>query len=268
VIDVVRDPSHNVVVNLLGVSASQRPECFARVLAALAEFRVRTGRPHWLVVDEAHHVVPAERQPAADPVAVPSRGVIYVTVHPGSVARPILGTLDTVLIVGDKPRDTLVELCRAAGHRVPSVRATERLPTGHALYWRVGEPDTAVIQIEPPKHERRRHSRKYAEGNLGQARSFYFRGAEAKLNLRAHNLQMFVQLAEGVDDDTWQYHRRRGDYSQWFRDQVKDDQLARDAEAIERSELTASDSRTAIRAAVEQRYTLPSDAPTGRLDVA
>jgi HAD superfamily hydrolase (TIGR01484 family) len=36
VIDVVRDPSHNVVVNLLGVTASQRPECFARVLAALA----------------------------------------------------------------------------------------------------------------------------------------------------------------------------------------------------------------------------------------
>jgi HAD superfamily hydrolase (TIGR01484 family) len=267
-IDVVRDPSHNVVVNLLWVAASQRPECFARVLAALAEFRVRTGRPHWLVVDEAHHVVPAERQPAADPVAVPSRGVIYVTVHPGSVARAILGTLDTVLIVGERPRDTLVELCRGAGRPVPAVREIERLATGQALYWRVGEPDTAVIRIEPPKHERRRHSRKYAEGNLGQARSFYFRGAEAKLNLRAHNLQMFVQLGDGVDDDTWQYHRRCGDYSRWFRDQVKDDQLAREAEAIERSELTASDSRAAIRAAVEQRYTLPSDAPSGRLDVA
>jgi hypothetical protein len=27
---------------------------------------------------------------------------------------------------------------------------------------------------------------------------------------------MFVQLADGVDDDTWEYHRRRGDYSQWI----------------------------------------------------
>ncbi|HEX8110844.1 MAG TPA: HAD-IIB family hydrolase [Kofleriaceae bacterium] len=268
VVDVMRDPSHSVVVNLLGVAASHRPECFERLLAALAEFRVRTGRPHWLVVDEAHHVVPADRQPAADPIAMPSRGMIYVTVHPGSVAPPILGTVDTVLIVGERPRDTLVELCRAAGHPVPAVRATERLAIGHALYWRVGEPDTAVIRIEPPKHERRRHSRKYAEGNLGQARSFYFRGPEAKLNLRAHNLQMFVQLGEGVDDDTWQYHRRLGDYSRWFREEVKDDQLAREAEAIERSGLTASAGRAAIRAAVEQRYTLPSDAPSGRLDVA
>lgn len=268
VIDVVRDPSHNVVVNLLGVAASQRPECFARLLAALAEFRVRSGRPHWLVVDEAHHVLPADRQPAADPIAVPSRGVIYVTVHPGSVAPTILGTLDTVLIVGERPRDTLGELCQATGHRVPAVRATDRVPVGHALYWRVGEPDTAVLRIEPPKHERQRHSRKYAEGNLGQERSFYFRGPESKLNLRAHNLQMFVQLGDGVDDETWQYHRRCGDYSRWFRDEVKDEQLAGEAEAIERSGLTASDSRAAIRAAVEKRYTLPSDAPSGRVDVA
>jgi haloacid dehalogenase-like hydrolase/AAA domain-containing protein len=265
VIDVVRDPSHNVVVNLLGVAASQRPECFARLLGALAEFRVRTGRPHWLVVDEAHHVLPAAFQPAADPVAVPSRGVIYVTVHPGSVAPAILGTLDTVLIVGERPGDTVIELCQATGRPVPAIRAIDRVPVGHALYWRVGEPDTAVVRVEPPKHERRRHSRKYAEGNLGQARSFYFRGPRAKLNLRAHNLQMFVQLGDGVDDETWQYHLRCGDYSRWFRDEVKDDQLAREAEAIERSGLTASDSRAAIRTAVEKRYTLPSDAPTGGL---
>lgn len=268
VIDVVREPSHNVVANLLGVAASQRPECFARLLAALAEVRVRTGRPHWLVVDEAHHVLPAARQPAGDPVVVPSRGVIYVTVHPGSVAPSILTTLDTLLVVGERPHETVVELCKAAGLAVPAIRATERLPTGQALYWRIGTPDTAVIQIDPPKHERTRHSRKYAEGNLGHARSFYFRGPDARLNLRAHNLVLFVQLGEGVDDDTWEHHRRNGDYSRWFRDEVKDEQLAGEAEVIERSSLTASDSRAAIRAAVERRYTLPSDGPSGVIDPA
>jgi len=268
VIDVVRDPSHNVVANLLGVAASQRPECFARLLAALAEFRVRTGRPHWLVVDEAHHVLPAAREPAADPIAVPSRGVIYVTVHPGSVAPSILTALDTLLVVGDRPRETVMELCQAAGVAVPAIRAIGRLPTGHALYWRVGTPDTAVIRFEPPKHERTRHSRKYVEGNLGQARSFYFRGPDAKLNLRAHNLLLFIQLGDGVDDETWQHHRRNGDYSRWFRDEVKDEQLAAEAETIERSSLNASDCRAAIRAAVERRYTLPADGPTGVVDVA
>jgi HAD superfamily hydrolase (TIGR01484 family) len=267
VIDVVRDPSHNVVVNLLAVTASQRPECFARMLAALLEFRARSGRPHWFLVDEAHHVLPAAWRPAADASAMPSHGMVYVTVHPGSVAPSVLATLDTVLIVGERPADTILELCEAAGIAPPAGRAGDRaidkLPTGHALYWRVGEPDTVVIRVEPPKHERTRHSRKYAEGNLGHARSFYFRGPEAKLNLRASNLMLFVQLGEGVDDETWEFHRRQGDYSRWLRDEVKDDQLASEAEVIERSSLTAADSRAAMRSAVEKRYTLPADRPTG-----
>jgi HAD superfamily hydrolase (TIGR01484 family) len=266
VIDVVRDPSHNVVVNLLAVPASQRPECFARLLAALTEFRQRTGRPHWMVIDEAHHVLPAAWRAAGDAGAVPPRGIIYVTVHPGSVSPSVLATIDTLLVVGEHPAETVLELCRAAGRPPPVIRAGDRLETGHALYWRVGEPDTTVIELAPPKQERTRHSRKYVEGNLGQNRSFYFRGPEAKLNLRAHNLLMFVQLGEGVDDDTWQYHRRQGDYSRWLRDEVKDDQLADEAAVIERSELTPGDSRAAMRAAVEKRYTLPADRPTGVID--
>ena len=51
--------------------------------------------------------------------------------------------------------------------------------------------------------EHRRHSRKYAEGELPQDRSFYFRGPQGKLNLRAQNLMVFLQMAEGVDDETW-----------------------------------------------------------------
>ena len=266
VIDVVRDPSHNVVVNLLAVAASQRPECFARVLAALLEFRARTGRPHWFVIDEAHHVLPAAWRPASDAGAMPSHGMVYITVHPGSVAPAVLRTIDTLLVVGERPADTVLELCQAAGCAPPMIRAGDRLPTGRALYWRVGEPDTAVIEVEPPRQERTRHSRKYVEGNLGQARSFYFRGPEGKLNLRAHNLLMFVQLGEGVDDDTWEYHRNQCDYSRWLRDEVKDDQLASDAEAIERSSLTAADSRAAMRSAVDKRYTLPADQPSGIVD--
>src|SRR5437763_1621565 len=46
------------------------------------------------------------------------------------------------------------------------------------------------------KAERRRHRRKYADGELPPDRSFFFRGPNGKLNLRAQNLQMFLQIAE------------------------------------------------------------------------
>src|SRR6266446_10126510 len=57
-----------------------------------------------------------------------------------------------------------------------------------------------------PHAQRLRHSRKYAEGELGEDKSFYFRGQEGSLNLRAQNLVLFLQIAEGVDDGTWLYH--------------------------------------------------------------
>jgi HAD superfamily hydrolase (TIGR01484 family) len=266
VIDVVRDPSRNVVANLLGVAVAHRPECFARLGLALSDLRARTGRPHWLVVDEAHHMLPVAWQPASDANTLRLHGTIYVTVHPGSVAPPVLGTIDTLLAVGEHPVETVIELCHAANRAPPMIHAQERLPAGSALYWKVGSADTRVVRVEPPRRERTRHSRKYVEGNLGNARSFYFRGPAGKLNLKANNLLLFVQLGDGVDDETWEFHRQNGDYSKWFRDGIKDGQLADEAEAAERNGQTPAESRAAIRAAVEKRYTLPADRPTGLID--
>jgi hypothetical protein len=110
-----------------------------------------------------------------------------------------------------------------------------------------------------PKEKQKRHVRKYAEGELGEDKSFYFRGPEGALNLRAQNLSTFLQLAAGVDDKTWLHHLRAGAYSQWFRDAIKDDALALEATAIEQDHsLTPGDSRARIRDIVERRYTAPA----------
>jgi hypothetical protein len=101
--------------------------------------------------------------------------------------------------------------------------------------------------------------RKYAEGELQPDRSFYFRGPEEKLNLRAQNLMTFLQLADGVDDETWVHHLRRGDYSGWFRAAIKDEPLAAAAARVERERsLSPVESRARIRALVEELYTSPS----------
>ena len=93
---------------------------------------------------------------------------------------------------------------------------------------------------------------------MGEDKSFYFRGPEGKLNLRAQNLLLFIQLAEGVDDDTWQYHLRQGDYARWFREVIKDDELAAEATSIaEQAAISAVEGRRAIKAAIEERYTAP-----------
>lgn len=103
------------------------------------------------------------------------------------------------------------------------------------------------------------HRRKYAEGELPLDRSFYFRGPTAQLNLRAQNLILFRQVAEGVDDATWLYHLREGDYSRWMETAIKDQNLADAVRKIEQeSSLSAQDSRQRIAHAIEERYTLPA----------
>jgi len=63
-------------------------------------------------------------------------------------------------------------------------------------------------------------------------------------------------LAEGVDDEAWNFHLRNGDYSSWFRRIIKDEELARQAEEIEAdAAMSLEDSRQRIRQAVESRYT-------------
>jgi hydroxymethylpyrimidine pyrophosphatase-like HAD family hydrolase len=257
-------PDASVVVNLLGLPLDDRPQFCAGVLARLQELRARTGRPHWILFDEAHHLLPADWQPAGLVLAEALSSIVCVTVHPESVAPAVLRRMNVVATIGDAAEDSLRAFARAAGGtHIPE--AGETRENGEVLVWmRRGPREPFALRPRAPDGERRRHKRKYAFGELGPDRSFWFRGPEDRLKLRAQNLTVFLQMADGVDDETWLHHLRRADYSRWIADCVKDDGLAEAVARIE-SESAALDpaaSRARIRAAIEEHYTLPAD-PSG-----
>ncbi len=218
--------NQSVIVNLLGVTLEQRPGFFQSLLPKLMELRAHQGRPHWIVIDEAHHVIPAERGQTDNVVPKDFTGFMLITMGPDR--------LD------------------------PSV-PSNNLEKGQAVTWSRQGGEALLFQVTPSSTVHARHSRKYATAELTPDRSFYFRGPEGKLNLRAQNLMIFLQLMDGVDDDTWLYHFRRGDYSKWFREAIKSDDLAQAAaETEEQKTLSAQESRQRIREAIEARYTLPA----------
>jgi len=171
----------------------------------------------------------------------------------------VLQAVDTVIAIGADPDDTLREFADSAGIAAPA-RTGRRLEPGEGLFWRVhdgGAP--AWFRSVPPRQQLQRHLRKYAEGRLGEDRSFWFRGPDERLRLRAANLVSFVEIGNGVDDETWLHHLRQGDYSRWIADCVKDEALAAEIAAIEAErDLAAGESRARIAAAIEKRYTLPA----------
>jgi HAD superfamily hydrolase (TIGR01484 family) len=252
-------PDQNVVINLLGVKLDDRPWFFLSLFSRIRELRARTGRPHWLIVDEAHHAMPANWRPTDQNLPERLEGVVMVSVSPNLVAPSVLRALDTLIVLGDKPREMLREFADANRSTAPE-DVPEALESGAALLWSKSAADAStLLRVEPSRTERRRHLRKYAEGELPEDRSFYFRGPEGKLNLRAHNLILFMDLADGVDDDTWLFHLRKGEFSQWLRQGIKDETLAAQVAAVERNQqLDAGASRRKMRELIEATYTLPA----------
>lgn len=245
----------SIVVNLLALDPAERPSFFAKFIGELARFRAETGRPHWLVVDEAHHCMPADWQPAGLSLPQDMPATIAVTVHPESVSRPFLELVDTCVGVGEKSAEVIQRFAETIGRQIATrAGAPDFAPTGHVL---TGS-DLAPVKLSRPKAQLKRHVRKYAEGELGEDKSFYFRGPDGKLKLRAQNLRMFVQIAEGIDDDTWRFHLERGDYSRWFKDAIKDSELSALADEIEQEAHSADVSRLAIREIIEKKYTAPA----------
>lgn len=253
----------HVIVNMIAVPIQDRPPVFLNLLARLQDLRTRTSRPHWLIVDEAHHVLPAAWEPAKTALPQHLERTVFITLEPNLLAAPALETVDTLIAVGEGAEE-LFNSFASNGEAKPPAQEGGELQPGELWAWRrdSGKPP-ARVKLLPGHSVRRRHSRKYAEGELEPDRSFYFRGPDGKLNLRAQNLIMFLQIAEGVDDATWTYHLQRGDYSAWFREGIKDNDLAGEAAGVEKTPgPRAEESRRRIKEIVENRYTLPASPAT------
>jgi hydroxymethylpyrimidine pyrophosphatase-like HAD family hydrolase len=259
-VQLLEDVGVNGVVCLTGTPISDRPPFFVELFAKLLQMRARYGRPHWLVLDEVHHVMPAEWQPPNGLLPEKLESMLLITVHPELLSLEVLKRVTHVIAVGATAPDIIKRIAEVRGVDIPGAAPPEK--PGDALFWSAQEGRLRLIQTQRPAVEHRRHTRKYAEGSLSPERSFYFRGEQGKLNLRARNLLQFLELADGVDEETWEYHFRLGDYSRWFREAIKDDELADEAELLERSHDAAkAASLPRLRTAIERRYTLPAGAP-------
>jgi hypothetical protein len=241
----LRQPSARLVLNLSALTIPEKVTYATQALGVVAATRSSSGLPHWLIVDEAHHIAPAEGSSAVDLLRGAGESLALTTLSATLLAPEVRRLANLVA-------STDLRAFKEALDRVPKVGGTA-LERGEALLAAVNDtkPQARRFQVARRGVQHRRHLRKYAEGELPPDRSFYFRGPRGAMNLRAANLKRFCELAEGVDEATWAHHLARGDYSAWMREMIKDGELADEVAALENG---APDARRRVLEAVRRRY--------------
>lgn len=247
----------NVVVNTMALGLAARKRLFSELMPSIRTLRRTSGHPQWLIIDEAHYILPHTVGDNA-PTALARSGAVIATVDPNSISLGRLREVDVLVALGTTAPKLVADVARMLD--LPQPPDMPRVGPTEFLMWRLkgegSESPLRVVRLEQPAQPHHRHSGKYALGDVGQARSFYFNG----IARYAHNLQDFIDLSGLLDAPTWTAHLKAHDYSAWFRNVIRDDTLSDGALAIERdSSLSADESRARIRQLIQSRYSVEQE---------
>ena len=149
ILTALEKPDIQAVVCLAAVPQARRAAFFDRLNLELRRLREKTGRPHWLVIDEAQELVPKAGSGIAE-AGAPAENTIYVTTDPGAIAIRILATVDVIAARGASASASLDAF--AAAVATPRPAGALRSPGEHeALVWfhRTGMAPTLVTL--PPR---------------------------------------------------------------------------------------------------------------------
>jgi len=155
VLRLLDSPQINAVVTMLGLRLEDRPAFIAGLLPRLQEMRAHVGRPHWIVIDEAHHWLPSTRDPAGLPLPREMGGLLLITVHPERLSPAVLSTMDMAVMVGSTVRETMAALSQALGR--PAPQEVQPPAPGEALAWlRNGKGEAFHFTTAPRRSGHRR----------------------------------------------------------------------------------------------------------------
>ena len=240
-----------VVVDLSTLDPERRDSYLTDLPATVEASRRSLGRPHWVIIDEAHNSITATEaaRGAIDPAA---SGYCLVTWQPDQLPPALLAGTDIIVaLTTTEPDPTIVELIAAIANR-PRRDIADLLtgPTGNVL---VATRDTTVpprlAHIRPRHTEHLRHEHKYDLDGTPPHRAFWFRDEHDRpTGIVAHNLHELEAELAHCDRTILRHHAPLGDFSRWINDVFHERQLAATVASIEAT-ITPSSAAATIDAA-------------------
>jgi hydroxymethylpyrimidine pyrophosphatase-like HAD family hydrolase len=258
----LQDPAASAVVDLAALPHAAKVVVVERSLRGIREIRRRVGRPHWILIDEAHYCLHGGGV-AQDALDVEDRGFCFVTYRPSWLRASVTRAVDIFILARTTEREELAFL----GSTLPAAPsgaagiadALTRLPRGEFLLVQrdLDRHLGALTFVAAPRQTVHvRHLAKYVDSCVPPGREFLFRGADGRVCASADSLHAFRRVVVTAPDGVLAHHAERGDFSRWVRDVFADAELARQLRKIEarwrRREL--GELRRTIDALITVRY--------------
>jgi hydroxymethylpyrimidine pyrophosphatase-like HAD family hydrolase len=263
---VLRYPDVSIILDLSRIGYREKLEYLRALLPLLITLRRGTGRPHKILLDEAHYFL---MEPDGERLVGPElAGYILVTSRISSLPRTVQ-TADDLVVMVTRETDpdegmALLSMCRP--------QPTERMSTGLFRDLRTSEAVLLPGAAEAHGHVRRfllaprltshvRNRAKCLDITVPDAKAFVFT-ENGRPGPRARTLKEFTSLLATLPSDRLAGHLHRHDFSRWIEDVIRDHPLAahiRKAESRVESD-DARDVAQAIARAIFARHE-PAAAP-------
>lgn len=164
ILTALEKPDIPAVVTLAAMPEGERPAFITDLLRRLAALQESTGRPHWIVVDEAQQALPARG--LRDEVALASaENMVYVSSDAARLPGDVLAAANAVMAHGEGAGAALAAIADALeAPRPPEPLRDPR--DGEALVWLRRRSDDAPVLVELPRLDRAKARERADVGRL------------------------------------------------------------------------------------------------------
>jgi hypothetical protein len=232
-----RDPAACAVMDFSVLTHPQKVRLIETTLDLVRRLRRRLGRPHWIVVDEAHYSLhPSGVRETA--IGLDRKGFCLVTYKPSWLRRSVLQGIDTLALARTTAPEELSALqdllacAGAAGQRV--IGTLPDLPPGEFVLIQPGSAAGPLTFASSPRHTPHvRHRRKYADSRVAADQRFLFRDPDGHVVATADSLGACRRVVATLPGRVLAHHAGRGDLSRWVLDVFGDRTLGHQIRKLE-----------------------------------
>jgi hydroxymethylpyrimidine pyrophosphatase-like HAD family hydrolase len=142
ILDTLEHPGSSIAINLAALPMETRPVFVDALLLQLQALHDRVGRPHAILIDQAHGFCTGTSGTHPAP-RLKNVTMIYSTSEPSQLPAQLLASVHVLVALGGSGEE-IAELCRLTGFDVPAASPLT-VQRGHALLW-MRERAIAAIQ--------------------------------------------------------------------------------------------------------------------------